>query len=622
MRYGNLLFLNQSLLRDDSSTARYLTQLVYDRPEVQQRYTVGDFTALSGELGSVLPMGGLNLSKVYSLTPDLIHQPLAGISGVATSPSQVEVRVGGVPVAYSQVATGPFELQNLRQYGGASNVQVVVRDALGREQAYSFPFYYSDQSLREGLQEYSYSLGKLRVNPGQPHDDYTETAFSGFHRFGYSDALTLGARAEAANDLNNLGVEATWRNDQWGVLSAALSTSTYQGRTGDAAMLSYSYQQSNYALRTIARSYSDNYAPLETLLTPFNRSGEYGVGATWYAGVGSTLSLNHTLTQTHSQGDTHLTSLSYFHNLSAASSLYATLQRSDDGVQPNTSLFVGWFYRFDNKFNASVTASADEAGQQSLYTQLQSDIPLGEGFGYRVGWTGSQPQNTDRFNGFAQWNLPALSLTIESNTLPALGGQADYHEWAAAGSIAFAGRAWGASRQISDSFAIVQMGSPVAGVHVLANSQEIGVSNAEGQVISPYLGSYSQSQIALNDQDVPLQYVMGSDNYAVKPAYRSGVRVNFGLRQVHALAGVLRVRNGADTVTADNLVVTLHRSGQAPLQFQVGRAGQFYMEDISPGEYHGQVASAERNCSFALVVPDSQELVFTMPGDLVCEPNP
>ena len=621
LRYGEVLLLNQNLFRENANNSRYLTQLVYDRPEVQQRLIAGDFTATSSDLGSVLSMGGLNFSKVYSMSPDLIRQPLAGFAGMATSPSQVEVRVGGVPVAYSQVGAGPFELQNLRQYGGASDVQVVVRDALGREQAYNFPFYFSDQSLRAGLHEYSYSLGKIRSNAGQPNDSYDQTAFSAFHRFGYSDALTLGARAEAAQDLGNAGLEATWRSDQIGVLAGGVSGSNYQGQSGDATMLSYSYRQPTYAFSTIARRFSTGYAPLEAVVSNFNRSGEYGVSLNWYPGMGTSINFNHTLTQTRNSGDTRITSLSSYRSLSPVSLLYATLQRTDvdSMAKPNTSLFVGWLYRFGGKYGTSVNATTDEAGNQTLFTQLQRDVPYGDGFGYRLGWTGTQPQNTDRFAGFAQWNLPAASLSVDTNTIPSAGGNTDYRELAVAGSLAFAGHAWGFSRQINDSFAIVQTGADVPGVHILSNGQDIGVSNDSGLVINPNLGSFYESRVSIVDKDIPLQYALGRDYYSVKPAYRSGVDVNFGLRRVQGLDGVLRMRKGTEKPTADNQIVTLTQGGQLYQEFQVGHDGRFYLENIAAGNYRGEITTDGGSCHFELNVPKTQEVVFTLPGELLCE---
>jgi outer membrane usher protein FimD/PapC len=156
----------------------------------------------------------------------------------------------------------------------------------------------------------------------------------------------------------------------------------------------------------------------------------------------------------------------------------------------------------------------------------------------------------------------------------------------------------------------------------MSNSQEIGVSNNSGQVISPFLGSFYESSISIDDQTVPLQYVMGKTLYTVKPAYRSGVGVNFGLRRVHGLDGVVRLRTAAGTPTADNLVVTLTRDGKLEQEFQLARNGRFYLENIAPGSYQGEIQTAPRACRFTLNFPETQEIVFTLPGDLICEPIP
>src|SRR6185436_1391925 len=177
-----------ALIRSGGSTrvARYATQLVYDRREEQQRLTVGDHTATSGELGSTLAVGGIGFSKLYQMTPYFIRQPLAGFAGSVSTPSQVEVRLGGVPVFREQVEPGPFEVKNLQNF----------RDALGREQVIGYPYYFADQALRAGLHEYSYSLGALHEEIGTSNAHYGAGVMTALHRYGVSDRVTLGLRGE------------------------------------------------------------------------------------------------------------------------------------------------------------------------------------------------------------------------------------------------------------------------------------------------------------------------------------------------------------------------------------------------------------------------------------------
>jgi outer membrane usher protein FimD/PapC len=91
---------------------------------------------------------------------------------------------------------------------------------------------------------------------------------------------------------------------------------------------------------------------------------------------------------------------------------------------------------------------------------------------------------------------------------------------------------------------------------------------------------------------------------------------------MHGVDGVIRLRTNTGTSTADHQIVTLTRNGELEQEFQVGSAGHFYLENIAAGDYKGVIKTAERSCSFALTVPDTQEIVFTLQGDLVCEPNP
>src|SRR5262249_55297461 len=79
VRAGDVLLRNESaLLRSGGATTviRYEAQLVYDRREEQQRLILGDHTAMSGDLGSVLPVGGIGFFKLYSMTPYLVRQPM------------------------------------------------------------------------------------------------------------------------------------------------------------------------------------------------------------------------------------------------------------------------------------------------------------------------------------------------------------------------------------------------------------------------------------------------------------------------------------------------------------------------------------------------------------------
>ena len=112
-------------------------------------------------------------------------------------PSTVDVFVNGQPVSSEQVQPGPFEINGIPAVNGAGQMQVVVTDALGRQQVVSQPFYAGTSLLRQGLSEYSVEAGAVRRNYANRSNDYGNAVGAATYRRGMTDSLTAGAHAEA-----------------------------------------------------------------------------------------------------------------------------------------------------------------------------------------------------------------------------------------------------------------------------------------------------------------------------------------------------------------------------------------------------------------------------------------
>ena len=81
--------------------------------------------------------------------------PVPAFLGQAALPSTIDLYVDGLRQYSSQAPAGPFQLDSMPIVNGAGNAQVVVTDALGRQQTYDFSFYTSNQLLRAGLSDWS-----------------------------------------------------------------------------------------------------------------------------------------------------------------------------------------------------------------------------------------------------------------------------------------------------------------------------------------------------------------------------------------------------------------------------------------------------------------------------------
>jgi len=93
-----------------------------------------------------------------------LRTPLLSAKGDAIVPSTVDVFVNGQPVSSEQVQPGPFEISGIPAVNGAGQMQVVVTDALGRQQVVSQPFYagtYFPPVERHGMPSFRRVLSHL-----------------------------------------------------------------------------------------------------------------------------------------------------------------------------------------------------------------------------------------------------------------------------------------------------------------------------------------------------------------------------------------------------------------------------------------------------------------------------
>jgi outer membrane usher protein len=614
LRVNGILVRNEAaIVRSEGSTRglRYATQIIYDVPAEQQRWMLGDHAAASGELGSTLPVGGLSLAKLYQLTPHFVRQPLAGYAGAVSTPSQVEVRMGGIPVFREQVPAGPFELKNLQQFAGARDVEIVVRDALGRQQVIGFPYYFAEQALRQGLHEYNYSIGALREDPGAGGSGYGAGLVSGVHRYGLSDRLTIGFRGEAAGGVRNLGPTALYRDDRLGAFSAGFSASRRDGRAGNAVSLGHVYQAGMFGLRSNWRRYSESYAIAQDLVAPpaLVRS-EYGVGGSLTLGAPGALFIDRSVTRRYAGSpaghDSAATRLTYTWSYGRQGSLFATVARVHE-AQPDTQIFVGMLVSFDRVRTAHLGARRS-AGETVLGAQFSSAVPQGEGLGYRFGYDGIGAQARES-SGFAQYNARAASLSLEGvSTRGAT--EAERYEAAIAGAVTWTGGRFDLTRHVDDSFVAVQLAAPLQGVRVYSNNQEVGRTDRRGRLVVPGVPSYNETQISIEEADVPLDHSLGAMRKVVSPAYRSGSLLEIDVRRVRAAEGVLLERSRGDVRPAENAVI---RIGER--EIATGRDGRYYVEDLPPGRHEARLGE----CRFFIDMPQSDEPVATLPEVTACE---
>ncbi len=652
-RTGDVFFVSDQLYtRTDTAEnfVRLQSSATFERRGELQWFTAGDQFARSGDLGSTVNMGGIGFSKVYKIDPYFITQPTLDLQGSVIYPTQAEVYLDGVLVGRQQIAPGIFDLKNIFSYTGSHRVEVVLKDPFGQEQRIVHPVYFNTVMLRKGLHEYSYNLGFLREQYGLRSAEYGKAVFSAFHRYGVSNSLNIGVNAEGSDQVYNGGLLAAFLLPRIGAVTLAAAASDANGKKGSAASALYSYQFRSFNANIRARTFSRDYAtvgmPSVAPAEQIRYERSTGVGLLLLP-LGS-LALTYSETGNYGGESSRVVSANYSRTLTRMISFFATASRTrQTRAKDLSSLFVGFNFNFDVHLHGAVqhARTGDTITQTA---QLQQDVPVGEGFGYRATLSRSETGSvtSQSVNPNVQYNGPYGTYTADVNAQKVGGRNQETYTLSAAGALVYAGGFYGLSRPVNDSFSIVML-DKVADARVLNNGQEIGTTGTSGKLIVPTITSYGRNQITVDVRNLPMEYSISGVNRALSPSLWSGSCVAFDAVRMQAVTGTLVATTDGKKTPIEYVEVSL-QAGERTLTFPTGKSGEFYIENTVPQDRGGDVdpqscrSVAERRkrggkalpagvypasvkldgktCTFRIAFPETEEVITDL-GEVACVVN-
>jgi outer membrane usher protein len=588
------------------SVARLDTTWTRDLPDRLATLRVGDAVSTPGGWGRSVRFGGLQFGTNFGTQPTLVTTPLVAAQGEAVVPSTVDVFVNGQSVASERVPPGPFSIDRLPLVTGAGQLQVVVTDALGRQQVLTRPYYSGAAMLRAGLADYSFELGGVREDYGFASFAYGDLLGVASYRRGLTDRLTAGVRAEAQGDrIFALGGDAAWQVAELGIVSGHVAGSSGNDGPGYAAGLGVehdgrflsAYAQTQFTSRRFAQvGMSEPERP------PRQRT---------FAGVGFTLGARgnlqfvyglqsyHDATSVKTLGVTYSLSLGGLGHLSLV-----VTQTSADARE--TNLLATWTMPLGDRRTWSTgveRSSAPESagGGFEAYTTLQRDLPVGSGVGYRMSLSSADEGDV------------SLSYQGKAGTATADYAQrngASGVRIGATGGLALTPAGVMATRRLDRSFAVVQV-ADYAGLTVYLDNQPVGTTDEHGRVLVDSLRPYERNEIAVDPTQVPMDGSLAQASIDVTPVYRSGALVRFPIERAHAATVRLVQRDG--TPVPAGAQATLGTDAHYPVVLD----GLLYVEGLA--ERAGvRVEWQGGACGFELHRPDGTEPVPDL-GTIRCE---
>jgi outer membrane usher protein len=640
------LFETAASVDDTGAITPGLTSLTFDQLRGRRRWVLGDTIGRSTTLGSSPVVGGFSVSTQQDIDPYYAIYPSPQINGAVRTPSTADVYVDGRLVSSVRLPPGRFTLSDLPIETGLGNAQVIIRDAFGRQQSINLGFYLSTQLLKKGEQDYSYLAGLERTSTGT-NVEYGRALATAIHNIGLADWLTIGFQAEGAKDraMAGAGFQAKlWRLGTFGAegLSSYGAPLTPQQLTtvagswvqGYAATGVYSFLSTWISTQARATWIGPNFQTLflEQATRPqvnadasisfaLARLGSLTVGGTLGGPTALTArisqidpdilgrlpdSVKQNLQSALSEQHDKLLRLGYSVNITSRAQLSLNATRVDKAGSPaawegfaSVSVTLGW------RTIASTVTTVDPAGDASTSVNVQRSLPLGPGFGFRIDADAQAPYRTSGIFE-AQGRRGIIGARVDGSQDDKTVGTINF-----AGSIVAIGREVLLSRPVDDGFALVKVPNS-RGVRVLANNQPVGRTGRRGSLFVPDLRSYLSSPIGIEQDDLPIEMKLGATSQDIAVPYHGGAVVTFEATVIHALTGRLDVAGKAPAY--GTLVVTVEGTEfSSPLN----AIGEFYFEDLPPGDHAGVASWSGRTCRATIHMPDKAS-PMTNAGVVTC----
>jgi outer membrane usher protein len=587
---------------DRREVLRLDTTWTLDLPERLATLRVGDAISASGTWGRAARFGGVQFGTNFSTQPTLVTTPLLYAQGEAIVPSTVDVFVNGRRVVSEEVLPGPFTIDRLPPITGAGQMQVVVTDALGRQQVIAQPYYTGPTLLRAGLNEYSFEAGAIREDYALRSNAYGALVMAGTFRRGITDRFTAEIHAEGqASGATAVGVDTAVQVGTLGILSVttAAGGDDALGWLGGVGVERSARQVSLFARTQYA---SEDFGQLGTsALSDRPKQRSFG-GLGFNLGLYGNLQLSYGRQTNWSSPTTEAIGLS--HSITLGNYGYLGFFAShtiSDGAY--TDLFLNWTMPFGDRRNASVSLqhSPDAAAKEEfkVVASMQRSLPAGAGTGYYVALSSTEDAQLDYL---LQGDAGLVSVQYARRD--------DTDGWRAnaGGGLAITGAGVMPSRRLDRSFAVVEI-ADFQDLTVYVENQPIGRTDSKGRVLLDSLRAYELNAISIDPKELPLDASLATPAMTVTPAYRSGPVVRFPV--VRASAATLRLVLSDGTPVPAGATVTT-RSEQVPVALD----GLVYLT-AAAGRHDATAAWLGRSCEFTFERPEQGDPQPDL-GDVTC----
>lgn len=595
---------------------------IYDFPDKYQRVAVGDLQPETLPLLRTPYIGGISFERRrQTFQPFLPASRLGGREIFLDSSSTVDVLVNGQPYQSLQLDAGRYDLANLPLQFGSNDVQLVIRDAAGREQTINYDYFFEPLELEAGDFEYVVSVGAIARELSFEPNYSNDIGAVGYYRRALNDNLLLGGGVQLSKDLQVFGAESIIVPQVIpGVFDLQLAMSTGNG-TGFAMRGGYRLRTGNDADKrqqfTVTVDYQGRkFQTLDELIP--SASSTLSVSASYTRAFSINTFLTAGLTHTRldrGRPDRTVVYGEVSHRLDQRFRVTGGVEYGDDevyrhsfGVRLGVTMVFGGRHRGSADYRSRTETFRANFGRGA-------DNHVGS-WGYDVGFTDSRGDtgadasvdyNGNRFEARASVFSSGDdigSITDRKRARLQVGT-----------SLAFADGTFGIGRPITDSFAVARPHSTLKNREVitgrsLSNERYYARSGFFGAAVQSDLTSYSTQNIQYDIAGLDTAYDIGDGVARVHPPFHSGYKVIVGNNRYVSAVGNIMI-DGKPLALATGRVTSPDDEGFENQSFFTNSAGRFGIIGLAPGKTY-LVSLAGSGRVLTIKVPESDDGLLRM----------
>jgi outer membrane usher protein len=637
--------------------SRQEIRMVHDWPRQSLRLTAGDLTFPTSGFQSFMKLGGIGLSRDFSLQPHLIAYPVKDFEFYLANPAEVKIYINGALKGTFRLDPGPHDLTGFPVTAGESEVEVHITDYTGQTQVLNFSFIHEASLLAEGRSSFSFNVGlpsrdtytyarlenetEAQEILNYEYDMGHPAMFLDYKR-GVTDQFTLEGYSQALDTAGMVGINSLLAL-RIGKIAADAAGSFRQGDLDWAGKLEYTYipklsaKSSPTSWRFMGQYLGKDFyrqGQDPSLLGSLTFAGSFQKSASiatanlglsyslrpdsadfynaflsvrknWKQGISADMSLKNTFDRQKLTNTSVSVSLNYFfyrdqHSIGAS-------QRVENhrNVHGEPLPAPDWDYTTDLAWDYNSSAPFP---QNPSAKAIASFGPAANDYNAEIEWKGNQgiagiqarrnePKTYSIINNYVDLNLQSTLV---------------FADW----NVAL-------SRPVANSFLLVKGIENEEACDILVNPGEIGYDAKSTEWlpgVAPLISSYYLKKIHLEVVDPPFGSEEERTDFTIYPGYKSGYALYMGTKASVIALGTLLLGPGEPAVYQTFTATAMDGKPQDPVSGFTNAAGKFQLSRLQPGRYKIEMEVAGKPYSLVMKLPKDASGILSV-GPLTLEPK-